>query len=30
VTVEEWKAMARAMDLAKMGGPAPVTGGNAR
>jgi hypothetical protein len=30
VTVEQWKSMARAMDLAKMGGPAPVTGGNAR
>jgi len=30
VTIEQWKAMARAMDLAKMGGPAPVTGGNGR
>ena len=30
VTLDEWKAMARAMDLAKMGGPAPVTGGSAR
>jgi hypothetical protein len=30
VSIDEWKAMARAMDLAKMGGPAPVTGGNAR
>jgi hypothetical protein len=26
VTVEDWKAMARAMGLANMGGPAPVTG----
>ena len=25
VTLDEWKAMARAMDLAKMGGPAPIT-----
>jgi hypothetical protein len=24
VTVEEWKAMAHAMDLARMGGPAPI------
>jgi hypothetical protein len=30
VSIEQWKEMARAMDLAKMGGPAPVTGGNAR
>jgi hypothetical protein len=30
VSIEEWRAMARAMDLAKMGGPAPVTAGNAR
>jgi hypothetical protein len=30
VTVEQWKSMARAMDLAQMGGPAPVTAGNAR
>jgi len=25
VSVEEWKAMARAMDLTRMGGPAPIT-----
>ena len=25
VSIEEWKAMARAMDLDKMGGPAPIT-----
>ncbi len=24
VTLDEWKAMARAMDLNKMGGPAPI------
>jgi hypothetical protein len=30
VSIEQWKAMARAMDLAKMGGPAPVIGGNER
>jgi len=26
VSIEQWKAMARAMDLAKMGGPARVIG----
>jgi hypothetical protein len=25
VSLEDWKAMAHAMDLAKMGGPAPIT-----
>jgi len=25
VTIDEWKAMARSMDIAKMGGPAPIT-----
>ena len=25
VTIEDWKAMAHAMDLTRMGGPAPVT-----
>lgn len=25
VSIEDWKAMAHAMDLAKMGGPAPIT-----
>ena len=25
VTIDEWKAMARSMGIAKMGGPAPIT-----
>jgi hypothetical protein len=25
VSVDDWRAMAHAMDLAKMGGPAPIT-----
>jgi hypothetical protein len=29
-SVEEWKSMAEAMGIAKMGGPAPVAGGNER
>jgi hypothetical protein len=29
VSIEDWKAMAHAMDLAKMGGPAPVIGSSA-